>query len=125
MLLDDEALRMKYTPLVYTVAGTKATAINLLVSQQQIPIGVFGEEGEEAVLTFNHVDKLKSPILYDAQTNTETPLTEGMRVSVSLPSHGAISCVHSEVNKPRLKELRKWMLSLQSMFIQCNAMKSL
>ena len=88
MLLDDEALRMKYTPLVYTVAGTKATAINLLVSQQQIPIGVFGEEGEEAVLTFNHVDKLKSPILYDAQTNTETPLTEGMQVSVSLPSHG-------------------------------------
>lgn len=88
MLLNDEALRMKHTPLVYTVAGTKATAINLLASQQQIPIGVFGEEGEEAVLTFNHVDKLKSPILYDAQTNTETPLTEGMQVSVSLPSHG-------------------------------------
>ena len=76
------------TPMVYTVAGSMATNINRIKDLQQIPIGLFASSGDVTTLTFTGVDALMEPSLYDAELNTETPITEGMTLSVDGPSHG-------------------------------------
>ena len=76
------------TPMVYTVAGDMATSINRIKDLQQIPIGLFASSGDVTTLTFTGVDALMEPSLYDAELNTETPITEGMTLSVDGPSHG-------------------------------------
>lgn len=73
---------------VYTVAGDMATSINRIKDVRQVPLGVFAAEGDVIALTFTGVDALLDPTLYDAELNTETPLTEGMTLSVDGPSHG-------------------------------------
>ena len=73
---------------VYTVAGDMATSINRVKDARQIPIGLFADDGAQTTLTFTGVAALLDPTLYDAELNTETPITEGMTLSVDGPSHG-------------------------------------
>ena len=76
-------------PMVYSVAGQKAAAINRLSAAQQIPLGVYAPGEDEAVtLTFRGVGNLAEASLYDAETRTETPLTEGYELTVTGSSHG-------------------------------------
>ena len=73
---------------VYTVAGDIATSVNRVKNLQQIPLGVFAADGDVTTLTFTGVASLLEPSLYDAQTDTDTPLTEGYTLTVSGASHG-------------------------------------
>lgn len=73
---------------VYTVAGDKAASVNRVKDAQQIPLGVFAADDDVTTLTFTGVAALMEPSLYDAEKNTDTPLTEGMTLSVDGPSHG-------------------------------------
>ena len=75
-------------PRVYTVAGSMATNINKVKDAQLIPLGLFAGENDVTTLTFNGVSALNEPSLYDAETDTYTPLTEGYAVTVSGASHG-------------------------------------
>ena len=76
------------TPMVYTVGGDMATNINQIKDLQQIPLGLFAADGDVTTLTFTGVDALLDPTLYDAQNDTETPITEGMELTVEGQSHG-------------------------------------
>lgn len=73
---------------VYTVAGDKAASVNRVKDAQQIPLGVFAADDDVTTLTFTGVAALMEPSLYDAELNTDTPITEGMTLSVSGASHG-------------------------------------
>ena len=73
---------------VYTIAGDKAASVNQVKDLQQIPLGLFAADGDVTTLTFTGVDALLEPSLYDAETGTDTPLTEGMTISVDGSSHG-------------------------------------
>lgn len=73
---------------VYTVAGDMATSVNRINDARQIPLGLFAAEGDVTTLTFTGVDALLDPTLYDAQNDTETPITEGMELTVNGQSHG-------------------------------------
>lgn len=76
-------------PQVYTVAGNTAVSVNWLKDAQQIPLGVFAAtEDDEVTLTFTGLGALRSPRLYDAELNTETPLSEGYQLTVMGSSHG-------------------------------------
>ena len=75
-------------PLVYTVAGDMAANINQVKDLQQIPLGLFAADGDVTTLTFTGTDALLEPSLYDAELNTDTPIIEGMTLSVSGASHG-------------------------------------
>ena len=73
---------------VYTVAGDIATSVNRVKNLQRIPLGVFAADDDVTTLTFTGVASLLEPSLYDAQTDTDTPLTEGYTLTVSGASHG-------------------------------------
>ena len=73
---------------VYTVAGDNAASVNRVKDLRQVPLGLFANSGDVTTLTFTGVDALMEPSLYDAELNTETPITEGMTLSVDGPSHG-------------------------------------
>ena len=75
-------------PLVYTVAGDMAANINQVKDLQQIPLGLFAADGDVTTLTFTGTAALLEPSLYDAELNTDTPITEGMTLSVNGASHG-------------------------------------
>lgn len=76
-------------PLVYSVAGQKAAAINRLNGAQQIPLGVYAADEEEPVtVAFRGVNNLAEATLYDAEMQTETPLTEGYTLTLKGSSHG-------------------------------------
>lgn len=75
-------------PMVYTVAGDMATSINRIKDLQQIPLGLFAADGDVTTLTFTGVAALMEPSLYDAEMNTDTPLTEGYTLTVNGASHG-------------------------------------
>lgn len=75
-------------PMVYTVAGDIATSINRIKDAQQIPLGVFASDDDVTTLTFTGVAALMEPSLYDAEMNTDTPLTEGYTLTVNGASHG-------------------------------------
>lgn len=75
-------------PLVYTVAGDMAANINQVKDLQQIPLGLFAADGDVTTLTFTGTAALLEPSLYDAELNTDTPITEGMTISVDGSSHG-------------------------------------
>ena len=70
-------------PLVYTVAGDMAANINQVKDLQQIPLGLFAADGDVTTLTFTGTAALLEPSLYDAELNTDTPITEGMTLSTS------------------------------------------
>lgn len=75
-------------PLVYTVAGDMAANINQVKDLQQIPLGLFAADDDVTTLTFTGVAALMEPSLYDAEMNTDTPLTEGYTLTVNGASHG-------------------------------------
>lgn len=75
-------------PLVYTVAGDMTANINQVKDLQQIPLGVFAADDDVTTLTFTGVAALMEPSLYDAEMNTDTPLTEGYTLTVNGASHG-------------------------------------
>ena len=75
-------------PLAYTVAGTTAASINVVSTTRRIPMGVFAADDEVTTLTFSGTATLRNPRLYDAELQTETPLTDATTLSVSGASHG-------------------------------------
>lgn len=75
-------------PLAYTVAGTTAAAINVVSTARRIPMGVFAADDEVTMLSFSGTATLRNPRLYDAELQTETPLTDATTLSVSGASHG-------------------------------------
>ncbi len=75
-------------PMVYTVAGNMATSINRIKDLRQIPLGIFAADDDVTTLTFTGVAALMEPSLYDAEMNTDTPLTEGYTLTVNGASHG-------------------------------------
>ncbi len=88
ILLRDDSWSRDGLPLVYTVAGDRAVSINRLRGLTVIPLGVFSTGGGEYTLTFTGVDSLGEPSLYDAEEDTETPLTEGYTLDMQGASHG-------------------------------------
>lgn len=75
-------------PMVYTVAGTMATSINVRQHCELVPLGVYGTDDEPVTLRFDQVDAFSGVKLYDAQTKRYTTLTEGSEVSVSTNDSG-------------------------------------
>ena len=75
-------------PMVYTVAGTMATSINVRQNCELVPLGVYGTDDEPVTLRFDQVDAFSGVKLYDAQTKRYTTLTEGSEVSVSTNDYG-------------------------------------
>lgn len=75
-------------PMVYTVAGTMATSINVRQNCELVPLGVYGTDDEPVTLRFDQVDAFSGVKLYDAQTKRYTTLTEGSEVSVSTNDSG-------------------------------------
>ncbi len=88
ILMQDDSWSRDDLPLVYTVAGDKAVSINRLKGLTVIPLGVFSSDNTEYTLTFTGVDFLDEPSLYDAEEDTETPLTEGFTLDMRGASHG-------------------------------------
>ncbi len=88
ILLEDDSWKKSGMPLVYTVAGDRSVSVNTLKSLNVIPLGVFADEGCSYTLTFVGVDNVEEPVLYDAEKNTETPITEGFTMMLEGATHG-------------------------------------
>ena len=94
--------QLKEIPIVYTVAGDEAVALNSLPSLDWMPLGVVGAslgvESEEAVsvgssssvkLKIDGVSRLSSPLyLYDAATRKYQEMKEGEEIKVQANEHG-------------------------------------
>ena len=86
-LLYDQNL--KDVPLVYTVAGNEAVAVNAVPELSWIPLGIVSQQAEEVSLTLKGVNKLDAPVyLYDAASASFTELHEGEAVKVKAGDHG-------------------------------------
>ena len=99
LLYDDQ---LKEVPIVYTVAGDEAVALNSLPSIDWMPLGVVGassgiESGEtgstgssaSVLLTIDGVSRLSSPLyLYDAATRKYQEIKEGEEIKVQPNEHG-------------------------------------
>lgn len=73
---------------VYTVADNMAVSVNKIKDLRLIPVGLFAGDDDVTKVTFTGVAALLEPTLYDAETNTETPLTEGYTLTIDGESHG-------------------------------------
>ena len=94
--------QLKEVPIVYTVAGDEAVALNSLPSLDWMPLGVVGAslgvESDEAVsvgssssvkLKIDGVSRLSSPLyLYDAATRKYQEMKEGEEIKVQANEHG-------------------------------------
>ena len=94
--------QLKEVPIVYTVAGDEAVALNSLPSIDWMPLGVVGassgvESGDagssgssaSVLLAIDGVSRLSSPLyLYDAATRKYQELKEGEEVKVQANEHG-------------------------------------
>ena len=99
LLYDDQ---LKEVPIVYTVAGDEAVALNSLPSIDWMPLGVVGassgiESGEtgstdssaSVLLAIDGVSRLSSPLyLYDAATRKYQEIKEGEEIKVQSNEHG-------------------------------------
>lgn len=99
LLYDDQ---LKEVPIVYTVAGDEAVALNSLPSIDWMPLGVVGassgiESGEtgstdssaSVLLAIDGVSRLSSPLyLYDAATRKYQEIKDGEEVKVQANEHG-------------------------------------
>ena len=86
-LLYDQNL--KDVPLVYTVAGNEAVAVNAVPELSWIPLGIVSQQAEEVSLTLKGLNKLDAPVyLYDAASASFTELHEGEAVKVKAGDHG-------------------------------------
>lgn len=79
--------QLKEVPVVYTVAGDEAVALNSLPNINWMPLGVVGASSVE--LKIEGVSRLSSPLyLYDAATRKYQELKEGEEVKVQANEHG-------------------------------------
>ena len=75
-------------PMVYTVAGTMATSINVRTACERVPLGVYGAKDEEVTLRFEGTDLFSGVKLYDAKSGNYTTLTDGREVRVRTNDYG-------------------------------------
>ena len=94
--------QLKEVPVVYTVAGDEAVALNSLPSIDWMPLGVVGassgvESGDagssgssaSVLLAIDGVSRLSSPLyLYDAATRKYQEMKEGEEIKVQSNKHG-------------------------------------
>ncbi len=94
--------QLKEVPIVYTVAGDEAVALNSLPSIDWMPLGVVGassgvESGDagssgnsaSVMLAIDGVSRLSSPLyLYDAATRKYLEIKEGEEIKVQSNEHG-------------------------------------
>ena len=84
LLYDDQ---LKEVPVVYTVAGDEAVALNTLPNVDWLPLGVVGASSVE--LKIEGVNRLSSPLyLYDAATRKYQEIKDGEEVKVQANEHG-------------------------------------
>ena len=93
--------QLKEVPVVYTVAGDEAVALNSLPSVDWLPLGVVGASSKAASgnsdpsgkssveLKIEGVDRLSSPLyLYDAATRKYQEIKDGEEIKVQPNEHG-------------------------------------
>lgn len=99
LLYDDQ---LKEVPVVYTVAGDEAVALNSLPNINWMPLGVVGassdvESGDagssansaSVLLAIDGISRLSSPLyLYDAATRKYQEIKDGEEVKVQANEHG-------------------------------------
>lgn len=79
--------QLKEVPVVYTVAGDEAVALNTLPNVDWLPLGVVGASSVE--LKIEGVNRLSSPLyLYDAATRKYQEIKDGEEVKVQANEHG-------------------------------------
>lgn len=79
--------QLKEVPVVYTVAGDEAVALNSLPNINWMPLGVVGASSVE--LKIEGVNRLSSPLyLYDAATRKYQEIKDGEEVKVLANEHG-------------------------------------
>ena len=96
-------VQLKEVPIVYTVAGDEAVALNSLPSIDWMPLGVVGASSDventgdagragnssSVLLTIDGVSRLSSPLyLYDAATRKYQEIKEGEEIKVQSNEHG-------------------------------------
>ena len=94
--------QLKEVPIVYTVAGDEAVALNSLPSVDWMPLGVVGassgvESGDagssansaSVLLAIDGISRLSSPLyLYDAATRKYQEIKDGGEIKVQANEHG-------------------------------------
>ncbi len=88
ILMEDATWKKDGMPLVYTVADDMAVSVNKVNALTLVPLGCFADDDLEYTLTFVGIENLNEPSLYDAYTNTDTPLTEGYTLEIVGETHG-------------------------------------
>lgn len=79
--------QLKEVPVVYTVAGDEAVALNTLPNVDWLPLGVVGASSVE--LKIEGVNRLSSPFyLYDAATRKYQEIKDGEEIKVQPNEHG-------------------------------------
>lgn len=79
--------QLKEVPVVYTVAGDEAVALNSLPNVYWLPLGVVGASSVE--LKIEGVNRLSSPLyLYDAATRKYQEIKDGEEIKVQANEHG-------------------------------------
>lgn len=79
--------QLKEVPVVYTVAGDEAVALNTLPKVDWLPLGVVGASSVE--LKIEGVNRLSSPLyLYDAATRKYQEIKDGEEIKVQSNEHG-------------------------------------
>lgn len=80
--------QLKEVPVVYTVAGDEAVALNSLPDVDWLPLGVVGKSSSVG-LKIDGLSRLSSPLyLYDAATRKYQELKEEEEVKVQANEHG-------------------------------------
>lgn len=80
--------QLKEVPVVYTVAGDEAVALNSLPDVDWLPLGVVGKSSSVG-LKIDGISRLSSPLyLYDAATHKYQELKEKEEVKVMANEHG-------------------------------------
>lgn len=80
--------QLKEVPVVYTVAGDEAVALNSLPDVDWLPLGVVGKSSSVG-LKIDGISRLSSPLyLYDAATRKFQEIKDGEEVKVQANEHG-------------------------------------
>ena len=80
--------QLKEVPVVYTVAGDEAVALNTLPDVDWLPLGVVGKSSSVG-LKIEGISRLSSPLyLYDAATRKYQEMKDGGEIKVQSNEHG-------------------------------------
>ena len=86
-------------PVLYTMAGQMAAAINHLPDLRNVPLAVLSADTTDVAFSVTGMELLRHPVyLYDAQTHTSTPLLEGQPVSIRPNVQGRYSLTSEAIN---------------------------